>query len=177
MFGPSIAPNDPLRLPPFNFDEFDADPDPAFHFDADPDSLFTLMRIRIQHPTFDADPDTSSRNYANPLGSGSANKRRTITESTTVVQTLTLHQEQLRPTAGFPNLDPSLDWKCLLQKLHLPCNPNKTSRYWQYCTHFFTLRFNRVRSMLNLDSDLDSWLLRKDSIRICDWLQKYENKL
>ncbi len=109
-FGPSIAPKWPSKWP-FNFD---ADPDPAFHFDADPDPAF--------HFDADADPDPAFRNGANPLGSGSATPRWTITEITTVVQTLTLHQEQLRPTAGFPNLDPSLDWKCLLQKLHLPCN-------------------------------------------------------
>ncbi len=73
--------------------------------------LFTLMRIRIQ----------LKLNNADSLGSGSQH-RDELQQKSLRCQTLTLHQEQLRPTAGFPNLDPSLDWKCLLQKLHLPCN-------------------------------------------------------
>jgi hypothetical protein len=33
---------DPLRLPPFHFDEY---PDPAFHFDADPALHFDVFQV------------------------------------------------------------------------------------------------------------------------------------
>jgi hypothetical protein len=59
--------NDPLKLPPFNFDadpdpafHFDADPDPSFHFEADPDPAFYFDVDRNSYPYpdfhFGADP-------------------------------------------------------------------------------------------------------------------------
>jgi len=61
-----VLQNDPLRLPPFNFD---ADPDRAFHCDADPETAFQFDADPAFH--FDADPETAFRFDADPCGSRS----------------------------------------------------------------------------------------------------------
>jgi hypothetical protein len=82
--------DDPLRLPPLNFDAdldpaFHSDADPNFQFDADPDPNPTANFFPYLDPTmlqndplrlppfhFDADPDPVFHFDADPCGSGSA---------------------------------------------------------------------------------------------------------